>query len=175
MLVRGQKWLAVFMIVLGAISIFSLATGRDTGGLFWPLAIIFAGLILVLRPPSFLPESLRVRFVTEVDERGEWNVGPQNYLAFANEVNLDLRTARIPPGETTIAVSGFASELSLILPPQVGLAVKANAFVTDASLFGDKQEYVFTGLDYTSEGYDQADARLRFELNGFAVELNAIH
>lgn len=175
MLVRTQKWLAIFMIILGVISIFSLLTGRSAGALFWPVTFIFVGLLLIMRPPNILPQDLRLHFATEVDEHGEWDVEPRSYLAFANEINLDMRTARIPSGETLITASGFATELSLILPPGVGLAVKANAFSTEASVFGDRQEHVFSGLDYTSEGYAQAEKRLRFELSGFAVELNVIH
>lgn len=174
MLARGQKWLAVFMIILGALSFYSLTTGRDGGALFWPLVFIFAGAMLIMRPPSFFPESLRVRFANEVAEHGEWQVRSQNYLAFANEVNLDLRAAHIPPGETLIALSGFASDLTLVLPPQVGVAVRSHAFATDATLFGEKRDYVFSGIDYTSEGYQDAEKRLRFEINSFAVELKVI-
>ncbi|MDH3942718.1 MAG: cell wall-active antibiotics response protein [Anaerolineae bacterium] len=175
MVARGQKWVAIFLIVLGVFSIFSLLAGRNAFSLFWPVLIIFAGILLIVRPPSILPENIRMHFATEVDERGDWQVESQNYLAFANEVKLDMRSAVIPPGETTFAITGFATELSLILPPQVGLAVKTNALVTDASLFGDKQDYVFTGLEYVSADYEQAGSRLRFELNGFAVELNVIN
>lgn len=175
MLARTQKWLAIFMILLGVLSIFSLLTGRSAGALFWPAAFIFVGMLLVLRPPNILPQDLRLHFATEVDEHGDWQVESRSYVAFANEINLDMRTAQIPSGETLITASGFATEVSLILPDGVGLAVKANAFSTEASIFGDRQEHVFSGLDYTSEGYAQADKRLRFELNGFAVELNVIH
>ena len=167
----GRSTFAVFLIAIGSIMMLALITGKDTDGLFWPIAFIFVGLWFIFRPKSSLAENMRFRFATEIDEEGEWQVKDEEMFAFAHDVDYDLTDADIPAGETHIRMTGFASDLSLRVPEDVGLAINTNAFSTETKIHGDKQDYVMTGLNYASPNYDTAARKLRFEITSFAVEV----
>lgn len=167
----GRSTFAVFLIAAGAIMMFAIFTDRNTDGLFWPIALIFIGLWFIFRPRRSASENMRFRFATEIDEYGEWEVKDEEMFAFAHDVDYDLTDAGIPDGETHIRMTGFASDLTLRVPEDVGIAINTNAFSTESKIHGDKQDYVMTGLNYTSPNYDTAARKLRFDITSFAVEV----
>lgn len=171
--IQGRKWFAIFLITTGAMMIFALLAGRDTGALFWPVAFIFIGVWFIVRPKSAHGGTQKLRLATDIDMDGEWQVQDEDILAFAHDIDYDLSDAVIPPGETNIQLTAFATELSLRVPEEVGLAINTHAFVTESKMFGDKQEYIMTGLHYTSPNYAEAARKIRFVINSFAVEIKA--
>ena len=171
---RSRKWLAVFLISTGGIMLVALLAGKDAGALFWPIALVFIGVWFIVRPASRRDSNLKFRFVTDINQHGDWQVEDQEIMAFVHDIDYDLTGANIPPGETNIHLTAFATELVVRLPDEIGLAIRTNAFVTDANLFGDKQEFIMTGLNYTSPNYAHSNSKIRFEINSFAVEIIGI-
>lgn len=167
---QSRTWLAVFLIVLGAVMLIALLAGKDAGSLFWPLVFIFVGAWFIFRP-SLDMGSMKLRFATEIDQFGEWEVESQEILAFAHEIDYDLTDATIPEGETKIQLTGFATELTLRVPEEVGLVINTSAFNTETKIYGDKQDYVMTGLNYRSPNYAQAERKISFDIYSFAVEV----
>ena len=69
-------------------------------------------------------------------------------------------------------LSFFVGSVSITKPDDVGLRIKTNSFLTDSKIRGAKGETFFSGLDYQSEGYEEAAKKLDMQLNGFVIELD---
>ena len=117
---NGRSTFAIFLITAGTIMIFAILVGRNTDGLFWPLALVFIGLWFIFRPAASSGENFRLRFASNISEYGEWQVKDEEMYAFAHDIDYDLTEARIPEGETHVRITGFASELTVRSAPDVG-------------------------------------------------------
>jgi lia operon protein LiaF len=149
----------------------ALLAGKDAGALFWPIVLVFIGLWFIVGPASEPDSNLKLRFVTDINKHGDWQVEGTEMMAFVHDIDYDLTNATIPPGETNIHLTAFVTELVVRLPDEVGLAIRTNAVVTESNMFGDKQENIMRGLNYTSPDYAQTDRRVRFEINSFVAEI----
>ena len=175
MKMQSRQWFAIFLISIGAVMLVAIFADFDAGAVFWPLVMIFLGLWFIFRPASSAHErAFKLSFATDIDKQGEWQVEDEDILAFAHEIDYDLTDADIPPGETQIRLTAFATELRLRMREDVGLAVHSNAFVTESKLFGAQEEHIMMGFHYTSPDYDSADRKIRIEINSFAVEIKII-
>ncbi|MEK6256298.1 MAG: cell wall-active antibiotics response protein [Chloroflexota bacterium] len=171
---NGRKIFAIFLVTAGTAMLLAILTGRNSDGLFWPLAIMFIGLWFVFRPATAAGENFKLRFATDISEYGEWQVKDEEMYAFAHDIDYDLTQATIPTGETHVRVTGFASDLTVRAPQDVGIAINTNAFVTESIIQSEKQEHIMMGFNYVSPNYAEAERKISFEINSFAVEVKII-
>ena len=173
---RGQQVLAISLIVLGGLLLAANFFNISPGRIFWPLLLIVFGVILVVSPKSLRPSAnSRFAFAGDYyfDESRE--VQSEEFRMFAGDIEFDLTDAKIPMGETFVQVYCFAGELDLRVPSDVGVKIATNAFVTNAKINGEKKEFIFSGLRYKSEGFDEAERKLVFEWSSFASDVSLRH
>ena len=171
MIIQSRQWFAIFLISIGVFMLVAVFTDFDAGTVFWPLAMMFLGIWFIFRPASSQERAFKLRMATDIYKKGEWQVKDEDIIAFAHDIDYDLTDADIPPGETQIQLTAFATELTVRMPEDVGLAVHTNAFVTESKLFGEKEEHIMMGFNYTSPDYDAAERKIRFEINSFSVDI----
>ena len=135
--------------------------------------LVILGVILVVSPGSLRPSAnSRFAFAGDYYFDEGWEVKSEEFRMFAGDIEFDLMDAKIPAGETFVNVYCFAGELDIRVPADVGVRIATNAFVTNAKINGEKKEFIFSGLRYTSEGYEDADRKLVFEWSSFASDVS---
>lgn len=169
---RGQQYIAFALIILGAALITANIVGIDPDRLFWPLVLIAIGVLLIVRPKGFRPgDDVKYAFAGDYVYGKNWEVKSFDLRFFAGDVMLDLKEADFPDGETLFTISSFANEVDLQVPPEVGLKVVTNTFVTDAYVDGIKKEYVFSGFTYKSDNYETAAKKFKLVTNCFVTDI----
>lgn len=169
----SRKPIAMLMISAGVIILAANFFREDGSDIFWPLVLVLVGLWFIFGPSVFQNENFKLRFITNIQKYGNWQVKSQEMLAFVHDVDYDLTNAHIPKGETKITLMGFVTELNLRLPEDVGFSVTTNAFVTESKINEEKQEFLMRGMKYTSPNYESSERKIHFEINSFVVELSA--
>ena len=136
----------------------------------WPLFLIGLGIWLLTRSPR---EGRYTHVVLLGDQRrrGAWQVRDENLLSLIGDVHLDLSSAEVPVGETTLRMQGFVNSIVVRVPDHVGLAITSTAFVTSAYVFGHKHDYIMTPYEMESDNYSEADRRVRLELLYFVADV----
>ncbi len=168
-----QKMFAVGLIMFGGLMILSNFLDISFGKVTWALIIIFAGVVLITRPDIFRSEGVQFKLIGDFDLDESWTVEDYTLRAFITDIDLDLEFAEFPEGETNINISCFIGDITITKPNDVGLRIRTNSFLTDSKVRGSKGEIFFSGLNYQSEGYEEAAKKLDVQLNGFVIEINA--
>ena len=172
---KGQRFFALLLIGVGLIMLAGNLFDFNVSELFWPLVLILVGIWFVFRPGlSNYGQDVVMKFVGEINRDGNWQVADEELWMFVGELDFDFSEAEIPEGETSIRILAFVSELDLRLPENVGLSISSNAFVVNANIFGDRQEFIFNGMNYLTDNYDSAERKIRFEITSFVSELKVI-
>ena len=168
----GQLFFGVFLILFGGLILVSNLLGINFWAVCWPTGLMFLGLWVILRP-RMLPEGtdFDYRFIGDIRREGTWAVTDEEMWMLIGDAKLDLTQAEIPTGETRLRVSGFIGDVKLTLPAEVGLRIDAFGAVNQIKIDGDKQEHIFTPLDYESENYASAERQVHLEANFFVNEI----
>lgn len=162
---RRQIYVGAAIVALGVLLLIGALWDIDVWGYLWPLLIIGAGVLLLTRVQARERYGeTTLQLLGDVRRAGAWTVRPQDIWCLVGDVRLDLSEAKIPPGETTLRLQGFANGITVILPEGVGLTVTSTAFVTEARMLGDKQDYVLTPYTAETDAYREADRKIRLEL-----------
>jgi len=172
---NGRQLIALLLIVFGALLLVGNISGIDTGRLFWPLLLVVGGLVLILRPQSVFSPGIHYRGLGGMERYGQWDVNDEDIRMFVGEVDLDFEDANLADGVTTVQVSAFVSDTSLRVPADVGLRLVSNAFVTSASVNGDKHDYVMSNMRYESDNYPGATKQLNINFSAFVNDLTLRH
>lgn len=169
---RSQQILAVFLIGLGLLYLVAnFFENIDPGALFWPLALILLGAVLIFRPKSIAPENAETYFARDINLGSDWKPGDKEVRMFAGDIDIDLRKMDLQPGENHYWVKFFAGDITVDVPEEVGLKVDSTGFVVEVKLDGDSTSNVMTGYHYESENYSQADKKFILHTTAFAVDL----
>jgi predicted membrane protein len=172
MKVKGQLAVAWIFIGFGALLLFGNFVGIDFGDVFWPLVLIMVGLLLIFRPQIISPEHAKFLFAGDVNVDQSWDMDKKEIRMFAGDVRIDLADLKLSSGETTFRITAFASDVYIFVPKDVGVTISTMAFVTDSKIDGKKMEYVFSGMDYATEGYEGASKKFKLSMQCFAAEVN---
>jgi hypothetical protein len=161
---RGYIFIGATLIVLGLVALVSAWIGVDFCALAFPLALIAAGVYIILRP-RFAPPgtAMHVRLLGDVKRTGAWTALDEELWVLVGDATFDLTEATLPPGEIVIRFLGFVGDLKLIVPERVPVAVSSAAFLTTSKVFGQKKDTFLAPFDTATEGYDAAESKLRFE------------
>ena len=86
--------------------------------------------VAVVPADEAAPRRLILAVMGELRRRGAWNL-PRELTVFAmmGNAKLDLRQATFPAGVTTINAVGVMSEISIIVPPDVGIEADGTALM----------------------------------------------
>lgn len=170
---QGQLIFGGLLVFLGAVLLFGTLFQINVWAICWPAALVLLGVYLLVRP-NLSMSGVGVNFhpFGDVKRRGDWAVTNEEIWMFIGDVDLDLTRAEVPAGDTVIRIFGFITDVDLIVPPEVGLAVSSLAFVTDSKILGSKGDSFLAPVSYTSPGYDQAERRVRLESFAFIADLD---
>jgi predicted membrane protein len=166
--------LGMAILGVGVLALIGSLLHIDVWRVLWPLLLIGLGVYVLLRPKlddPALPSEFT--FLGEIRRKGFWTVEPQEITTFVGDVSLDLTSATVPEGETTIKVSGFVTQVRLTAPEAIGIAVRINAFVADLDLFGLRQDRIGVSLEERSPNYGEAERRVRLEVAAFVANVKA--
>lgn len=169
---QGQLVFGLLLIAFGLMLLFSNLTGIDIWALCWPTALILVGVWLLFRPRLTLPGAhVNLRPFGDVRRYGVWQPQDEEIWMFVGDINLDYSRAEFPPGETVLRLTGFISDVDLLVPPELGLLVTSTAFLSSTKVLGRNQDTFLVPYQYTSPNYLEAEHRLRVELTAFVTDL----
>lgn len=170
---RGGMFLGGALILFGSLALLSEVFDVRLGFLFWPLALIAAGVIILVRPKIGVSGApLTLRLFGDDRRSGPWQAGNEELLSFIGDVYLDLTEAKMEPGEIHYRVLSFVGDIDLVVPEGLGVSVSSVGFVTEASLFGTKMGGFLSPVDWSSDGYAAAECRIRLEMISFVGDLD---
>jgi len=165
--------IGILIIVVGLTFLIGELFDVDTGALCFPVGLIVLGVLLLLRPYLASPgmES-QLRLLGDVRRYGDWQVSDEEIWLGVGDIRLDMTGADIPVGETQIRILGFVGDVRVRVPEDVGVSVSCASFVTEARVLGRKHSRLFFApLQVSSEGYEEAERKLRLEINCFVGDI----
>lgn len=162
----------VVVIVIGALSLISALTGFNVWGLICPVGLILVGVALIIRTRRISPETdFSAKLIGDIRRRDGETVKNQEIWLGIADVDLFLRDADIPAGETKFRLIGFVGDIDLRIPEDIGLSISSLAFVTDAKVLGGKTSSIVTPYEYISPRYAEATRKIRLECLFFVADL----
>jgi len=169
---RNQLIFGLGLILFGGLVLISNLLHVDFGMICWPAFLILLGAWLLLKPRLMREGGrLDVSIIGDVHRSGVWSVADQEHWGFINDIKLDLTQADLPEGEAVIRINSFVGDVSLKVPPDLALAVRANGFVTDVRYKGSRYGGFLVPVNLSSEGYAAAARRVRVDLACFVADL----
>ncbi len=169
---RSQILLGVFIVLLGILLLIGNLLNINVWALFFPLALIGAGLWIILRPRMVAADTaVTQKFIGDIDRFGEWEVGNEDFTLFIGDINLNMDKAFIPKGDTHLRFSGFVGDIKLTIPKEVAVSIESSAFVSDINLLGTKKESFLSNINIQSDNYELAERCIHIHASGF---VNAI-
>jgi lia operon protein LiaF len=175
MAIRSELLIGSFLLILGIVWLGGNILGVDIGALCWPAGLILLGTWLLVRP-RIMKDGAHVQFLLLGDVRrsGTWDLVNEEIWMGIGDVDLDLREAQIPPGETVLRVICFIGDIDLLVPAEMGVSVNSYAFLTDSKIQNRKRDSFVIPLEYQSEGYPTAQQKFRLEAFGFINDIKII-
>ena len=169
---KQQAFIGIVIVLIGVMFLIGNIFDIDVGSLCFPTVLIATGILLLLRPHLFDPKTPgRLRLLGDVRRRGAWQVTEEEIWNGIGNVRLDMTNADVPTGETQIRVYNFVGDVRLFVPEDVGVLVSSTAFVTEARVLGQRQDYFLTPFELSSDNYETAERRVRLEILSFVGSL----
>ncbi len=169
---RGQAIIGALLIIFGLGILLGNLLGINLWRLFWPLLLIGLGAWIILRP-SMLEEgtAFTQRLLGDIRRDGQVQVSDEEILVVIGDINLDLREALWPEGETRLSIKGFVGDVRIRVPEDVGVDLSSTAFVSSVRWQDRKEEGIFLPLQLQSENYEMARKRLRVDILHFVSDI----
>ena len=93
-----------------------------------------------------------------------WELSDRVYRHGLGDFQLDLSHARLREGETRIAIQGGIGEIQVLVPEGVAVDIEGQVRMGEVRIFGRETSGIDRSLSYRSEGYADAERRLRLDL-----------
>jgi hypothetical protein len=103
---------------------------------FWPLLIIVIGLSIFLGQSLPGKSNLAIMGAVERGKGHSWNLATGSYLAFMGGVELDLRSAVIPDGETVLDLTAIMGGVEVRVPSELPVICDGFAILGGVNLLG---------------------------------------
>lgn len=142
---------------------------------YWPLILILIGLLTLfdtgrgrrtVRREDWTAGGRVEKTLGDLEIGSEqWELRDTDIQSGIGDVRLDLTKARIPPGETRVNISQWMGSVKVLIPRDLAVSARASASVGDVDLLGQRTGGFFREITYTSADYDQAETRVRFDIN----------
>ena len=162
---RTIVYVGVGLIVLGVLSLISNLTGLNFWMFCFPVGLIALGLLVILRP-RMTRDGAPVHFelLGDIRRGGAWQVETEELWSVIGETKLDFSQAVLPEGETTLRVYNLIGDVSLTVPPGLGLVLNADTVLSTINWFGAKRDHFLSGSELSTPAYAQAERRLRVKV-----------
>lgn len=169
---RGMMVIGIIFVVLGLIALISTLTGFDFMAICIPTVLILLG-VWVLWRPSMVRGDTETHFqlLGDVKRMGAWTVVKEEIWSFIGDVDIDLTSAQVPAGETSLHLYNFIGDVEIFLPATVGLSLTADGFLNSIKWMGAKQDNFLTSTHLTTAGYDQAERKVRVDVTSFIGDI----
>lgn len=177
---RGKKVFGWILVALGVLffidSLFKEFSVWRFFGNLWPIILIFLGIYIIVNRDRFGErangEKLN-RFIGELrtDFDGR-EIGNLDISIFIGELVVDLRKARILPGENRLHISMGMGETVVLIPDDIPAKISSRIFAGELNYDDYSNAGVFPSLNHCDDGYDSAEKKLRLDLDGFAGEMS---
>jgi predicted membrane protein len=169
---QAQLIFGGIIIFIGTLALLSNLFNVDFGGFFLPAVLILIGILIIFRPRSLSPGTgFNFRFLGDVIRKGEWKVSSEEMWFFLGSLKLDMSQADIPLGETSYRVFSFLGDVRLVIPENVGVSISSFSFITDARLLGERFSGFITPLEWSTNGYEESERKIRIERVSFLGNL----
>jgi hypothetical protein len=169
---QGQIVIGALFLIAGLLLLLGGVFDVDVGVFCFPTGLILLGIWILLRPYLLGPDTaFRLSLFGPFRLDGEWKVTEAELWFFIGDVRLDMTAAEIPPGETPIRIFAIASDTRLLVPKGIGVSIESLAFVTDAKVLDHKKEGIVSPVQWSSDGYETAERRVRLETIGFVSDI----
>jgi hypothetical protein len=167
-LVRGRRgaffYLLVFLVA-GAFLASHLHLGRFDGWtIFWAVVVLAGGLSLLWRRPGHGDWDMGRFGIGDQDSAG-WTDAGRNPASrrlshLIGDVRLDLADMHFPDGESTLDVSCFIGDITILVPRDLSVSVVGEASVGDVRVFGQRADGLGRRLFYRSPEFETARRRV---------------
>jgi lia operon protein LiaF len=166
---RWQVYVGAAIIAVGVIFLIGTVVDIDPWAICFPIVLILAGVLVLLRPQLFTTG--RLKLLGTVRRHGTWQVSDEEFYVGIGDVHLDMTNADIPEGETRIRVLFGVGNVNVRVPEGVGVSVSSIGFVTDVKVLGRKQVGFFTPFEVTSGDYQTAESKVHLETVNFVGDV----
>jgi len=135
--------------------------------IFWPALLIVFGLFLLLRPGRrhVYHESGSPVVGELVLGKEPWELRDGETRMAVGRIYVDLRQARIQPGETKLTLGGGIGSIQVVVPQDLKVSVWAEVGVGSVNVLGEKADGLGRQLSYASVGYDGAEKRVKMKIS----------
>lgn len=106
--------------------------------LFWPAVLILIGVNLLARNRNRGVQNWAV-MGTVNRRKSNWDLKSQDYWAVMGGVHIDLRTAKIPDGETVLHATAIMGEVNIFVPEDIAVVCRGNCVMGGLNFFGREQ------------------------------------
>lgn len=169
--------IGLYLIAVGALFMLDTTGVHPIGGR--GLAMGAIGLALIALGILSMMAAIRARRFARrlsrafghVRSAERWEVDDAVVRTVIGDIHLDLRHADLPPGETEMELLCWLGAIHVRVPADVGVDVEAQAFVGTVEVLGVREEGIIRDIHVRSEGYAQAERRLRLRLSTVIGEL----
>ncbi len=169
---NSQLLFGLIIIGIGVVFLFSTVLQINLWGFFWPSLLILLGVVILLRPRLIGPNTAgSVWILADIHRRGEWQVADEENWIGVGDVELDLTHAIVPTGETKLRLVGFIGDISVRVPQGIGVAIDSTGFLTDAKVFGHKQDVFLNPFHFATDDYAAAERKIRLDTTFFINDL----
>lgn len=101
-----------------------------------------------------------------------FELGDMNISNGIGDIKIDLSKAIIPEGETTIAISGLIGDVDIYVPQDLEISTAAAVTIGDLEVLGHKQGGISRQIDLTTNGFKEADRRVKISVSLFIGDID---
>lgn len=95
-----------------------------------------------------------------------WDLEPDTVFNLgAGEVDIDLSTARIGPGENDLTIRLWAGQVTIYVPSDLAIAVETKLTAGQISIFGEDYDGLGPSVSYRSDDYDEAERKVNIHID----------
>lgn len=173
MRIRNQTLLGWVLVGIGLLILFGNLLNINLWKLFWPLFFIGIGVWVILRPYTAKEgTAITQRLIGDIHRQGQFPLRDEEIFLLIGDVDLDLREALFPEGETCLHILGFAGDVNIQLPEDAALKLVSMLFAGSVRWNDRKEEGVLQSFQGQTEGYERARKRLSVRIARFAGDIS---
>lgn len=103
-----------------------------------------------------------------------WSVEDGVLRTVFGDIDLDLREAHLPAGETALTLLCWVGAIRLRVPAGVGIEVQAQSFVGTIEVLGRREEGLLRDILVRTDGYEAHERRLHVRISTVIGELEVV-
>ena len=164
----GAQGIAGFVILLGAIFLanslgFASINLSEVLKLVFPLLIILIGASLFFGRSFTGKSTLAILGGVERGKKSSWHLENGSYFAFMGGIELDLRHAVIPEGETFLDLTAIMGGVDIRVPADLPVEADGFAILGGIEFFGEGSGGIVGSARYASENIEGSTRILKIQ------------